>query len=80
MATKAGKKVTEKNQAATTPIAVTLPRSWRGGTPFRFRLAKPTTVVRLVKNTGCQFARRLDRSASSRVAPFRIALPSVTRM
>ena len=80
MATSAGSSVIEKIQARTTPTAVKLPSSWNGGESLKLSVRKPTTVVRLVRNTGFALRRMASISASSFSLPWRIDWNSDTRM
>ena len=52
MERRAGRNVTESAHASPTPVAVTLPNSWRGGESLKFMTRNPTAVVRLVRKTG----------------------------
>ena len=79
-AMRAGRVNTENKNAAPTPMAVMLPRSWNGGASLKFMLRNPTAVVTLVRNTGCMFTRRLSTSASCFSVPRRIEPSIVMRM
>ena len=48
----AGKKVTEKTKAASTPMQTIFPRSLKGGASEKFIVRNPMAVVMLVRNTG----------------------------
>ena len=54
---KAGRRVIEKSQAATIPVAVMLPRCQNGGVSVKLSPRNPTTVVRLVTAIGAKSRR-----------------------
>ena len=56
------------------PIAVRLPRSQKGGASEKFRLKKPTIVVRLVITTAWKLMRRLSFKAVILSWPSRISV------
>ena len=68
----AGRNNTEYTHAAVTPMATILPRSRNGGTSLKFSDRKPITVVKLVRNTGCQLMRRLSTIAACLSRPWRM--------
>ena len=76
----AGSSVIEKIQAKITPTVVRLPSSRNGGESLKLSVRKPTTVVRVVRNTGFALRRMASTSASSFGLPWRIDWNSDTRM
>ena len=72
IAMRAGRNDTDRMNAAATPTAVILPRSWKGAPSVKFNVKKPTIVVTLVVNTGMKLMRRLSTIASLFCMPERI--------
>ena len=76
----AGSRVMERKNASQTPIAAMLPRSRKGGASLKFRLRKPTAVVKVVRNTGCRLTRRLSSMAARFSMPWRRPCRKFTRI
>lgn len=68
----AGRKASDRAQAAAIPAAVILPRSWNGGASEKFMLRKPTMIVMLVIVTASAFIRMLSFNAEILSIPTRI--------